>query len=44
MRRRLLVLALLAAGLGLFSAFDVLLAAGPAFGLSLAAAWLVRPC
>jgi hypothetical protein len=43
MRRRALVLALLVAGLGLLSAFDVLLAAGPAFGLSLAAAWLVRP-
>ena len=41
--RRLGVLALLAGGLGLIAALDAVVAAGPAFGLSLAAAWLVRP-
>lgn len=43
MKKRIAVLALLAGGLGLLAAFDALVAAGPAFGLSLAAAWLVRP-
>lgn len=42
MRRRLAVLGLLASGLGLLAAFDAIVATGPAFGLSLAAAWLVR--
>jgi len=37
------VLALLAGALGLIAALDAAVAAGPAFGLSLAAAWLVRP-
>jgi hypothetical protein len=37
------VLALLAGGLALLAALDVAVAVGPAFGLSLAAAWLVRP-
>jgi hypothetical protein len=32
---------LLAGGLALLAAFDALLAAGPAFGLSALAAWLV---
>ena len=41
--RRLGVLALLAGGLALIAALDAVVAAGPAFGLSLAAAWLVRP-
>ncbi len=41
--RRLAVLALLAGALGLIAALDAAVAAGPAFGLSLAAAWLVRP-
>ena len=41
--RRLGVLALLAGGLGLIAALDAVVAVGPAFGLSLAAAWLVRP-
>jgi hypothetical protein len=41
-RRRAAVLALLASGLGLLAAFDAVVAAGPAFGLSVAAAWLVR--
>jgi hypothetical protein len=41
-RKRVAVLALLAGGFGLLAAFGASLAAGPAFGLSLAAAWLVR--
>ena len=41
--RRLGVLALLAGALGLIAALDAVVAAGPAFGLSFAAAWLVRP-
>jgi hypothetical protein len=40
-KRRLRVIALLATGLALLTAFDTLVAAGPAFGLSLAAAWIV---
>ena len=43
MKKRATVLALLAGGLGLLAALDTVVAAGPAFGLSLAAAWLVRP-
>ena len=43
MRRRVAVLTLLAGGLGLIAALDTVVAAGPAFGLSFAAAWLVRP-
>lgn len=42
-KRRILVLALLASSLGLLAALDAVIAAGPAFGLSFAAAWLVRP-
>ena len=41
MSRRLVVLALLATGLALLAAFDALVAAPPAFGLSALAAWLV---
>ena len=41
-RRRALVLGLLATSLALLAAFDAAVAAGPAFGLSFAAAWLVR--
>jgi hypothetical protein len=41
-KRRIAVLALVAGGLGLLAAFDVALAAVPAFGLSAAAAWLLR--
>ena len=41
--RRLGVLALLAGGLGLIAALDAAVAAGPAFGLSLVAAWLIKP-
>ena len=42
MRRRAVVLGLLATSLALLAAFDAVVAAGPAFGLSFAAAWLVR--
>jgi hypothetical protein len=42
-RRRLAALALLTGGLALLAALDAAVAVGPAFGLSLAAAWLVRP-
>lgn len=42
MRRRAVVLGLLATSLALLAAFDAAVAAGPAFGLSFAAAWLVR--
>jgi hypothetical protein len=41
-RRRLAVLALLVGGLCLIAALNVFVAAGPALGLSLAAARLVR--
>jgi hypothetical protein len=41
--RRLGVLALLAGGLALIATLDAIVAVGPAFGLSLAAAWLVKP-
>jgi hypothetical protein len=41
MTRRLGVLALVAGGLALLAAFDAVVAAGPAFGLSALAAWLV---
>jgi hypothetical protein len=41
--RRLGVLVLLAGGLALIAALDAVVAVGPAFGLSFAAAWLVRP-
>ena len=41
MRRRLGVVALLAAGLALLAAFDAFVAAGPALGLSALAAWRV---
>jgi hypothetical protein len=41
-KRRIAVVALVAGGLGLLAAFDVTLAAIPAFGLSAAAAWLLR--
>ena len=43
MSRRVLVLALLAGSLALLAALDAAIAAGPAFGLSFAAAWLIRP-
>ena len=43
LQRRVAVLALLAGSLGLLAALDAAIAAGPAFGLSFAAAWLVRP-
>ena len=43
MRRRVARIALLTSGLGLLAALDAAIAAGPAFGLSFAAAWLVRP-
>jgi hypothetical protein len=43
MRRRLLMLGLLAVGLALVAALDAAIAAGPALGLSLVAARLVRP-
>jgi len=42
MRRRFVVIALVAGGLGLLAAFDATLATGPALGLSAVAAWLVR--
>ncbi len=40
--RRVAIVALLAGGFGLLAAFGASVAVGPAFGLSLAAAWLVR--
>ncbi len=42
MTRRIAGLALLTGGLALLAAFALPVAAGPAFGLSVAAAWLVR--
>ena len=42
MRRRVTVLALLTGSLGLLAVLDAVVAAGPALGLSVAAAWLVR--
>ena len=42
MRRRLAVLGLLVGGLGLLVTLNAMIAAGPAFGLSALAAWLVR--
>ena len=41
MSRRVGGLALVAAAVGLLAAFDALVAAGPAFGLSALAAWLI---
>ncbi len=42
MSRRLAALGLLVGGLGLMAALSAVVAAGPAFGLSALAAWLVR--
>lgn len=42
MRRRLTILGLVVTGLMLLAALDATVATAPAFGLSLAAAWLVR--
>jgi hypothetical protein len=41
-KRRLGALALLTSGLALLAALDAAVAVGPAFALSLAAAWLFR--
>ncbi len=42
MRRRALALVLLVGGLGLLATLAPVIAAGPAFGLSAAAAWLAH--